>query len=171
MSKKLKEEINFKEMQINLDNKKINENKILINETIDKLKEKEIFLDKELAKIKDIRKNIIQKKEINIEYKYIKKMNNEYRIEYKDKFNIIQNKNIKIDTKESENHILNKVTNTKLNLINNALLDNYLNTVNIGYNDYKDIFNESLEEINNMDNECEPIPSFLLCLHKNKDQK
>jgi len=33
-------------MQINLDNKKINENKILINETIDKLKEKEIFLDK-----------------------------------------------------------------------------------------------------------------------------
>lgn len=98
-------------------------------------------------------------------------MNNQYRIEYKDKFNIIQNKNIKIDTKESENHFLNKVTNTKLNLINNALLDNYLNTVNIGYNDYKDIFNESLEEINNMDNECEPIPSFLLCLHKNKDQK
>ena len=60
-------------MQINLDNNKINENKILINETIDKLKEKEILLDKELAKIKDIRKNIIKKKEINIKNKYIKK--------------------------------------------------------------------------------------------------
>ena len=170
-NEKLNEEISLKEKQINLDNNKINENKILINEAFDKIKAKEIFLEKELSKIKEIRKNILKTKEINIEYKYTKKLNKKYSIDCKDKFTICknENKNIKIIHKEPEIQTFNNRSDLKLNMINNALLDNYLNTINIGYNNFKNNFNESLEEVNNIDNECEPIPSFLLCLNKNKE--
>ena len=151
-NKKLSEELNLKEKKINMDNNKINENNNLIKETIEKLKEKEIFLDKELTKIQ---KN-------NANHKYI--------IDYTDKFNIFNKINInkKIDDKKSEIQTLNNKNDSKLNLINNALLNNYLNTVNIGYNSYNDNFIENFDETNNVDNECEPIPSFLFCLQKNK---
>ena len=48
-------------------------------------------------------------------------------------------------------------------------MDNYLNTIKIGYNENNDIISGSLEEIDFLDNECEPIPSFLLCLQKEKE--
>ena len=173
-NKKLSEELNLKEKKINMDNNKINENNNLIKETIEKLKEKEIFLDKELTKIKNTRKNLIQISQIKIEYKYEKKKknnaNHKYFIDYTDKFNIFNKINInkKIDDKKSEIQTLNNKNDSKLNLINNALLNNYLNTVNIGYNSYNDNFIENFDETNNVDNECEPIPSFLFCLQKNK---
>ena len=172
-NKKLNEEINLKEKKINIDNDKINENNILIKETIEKLKEKEITLNKELDKIKNIRNNLIQTNEINIEYKFSKRQineNNIHIIDYIDKFSIIKkiNNNKKIDDKKLEIQNLNNDNNAKLNLINDALFNNYLNTVNIGYNNSPDIFNENFDEINNIDSECEPIPSFLICLQKNK---
>ena len=172
-NKKLNEEINLKEKKINIDNDKINENNILIKETIEKLKEKEITLNKELDKIKNIRNNFIQTNEINIEYKFSKRQineNNIHIIDYIDKFSIIKkiNNNKKIDDKKLEIQNLNNDNNAKLNLINDALFNNYLNTVNIGYNNSPDIFNENFDEINNIDSECEPIPSFLICLQKNK---
>ena len=172
-NKKLNEEINLKEKKINIDNDKINENNILIKETIEKLKEKEITLNKELDKIKNIRNNFIQTNEINIEYKFSKRQineNNIHIIDYIDKFSIIKkiNNNKKIDDKKLEIQNLNNDNNAKLNLINDALFNNYLNTVNIGYNNSPDIFNENFDEINNIDCECEPIPSFLICLQKNK---
>ena len=172
-NKKLNEEINLKEKKINIDNDKINENNILIKETIEKLKEKEITLNKELDKIKNIRNNFIQTNEINIEYKFSKRQineNNIHIIDYIDKFSIIKkiNNNKKIDDKKLEIQNLNNDNNTKLNLINDALFNNYLNTVNIGYNNSQEIFNENFDEINNIDSECEPIPSFLICLQKNK---
>ena len=158
--KKLKEEINLKEKQINLENNKINENKLLINETIEKLKSKEMNLNNEFYKIQEYTKNIIQINEINIEYKIIQKRKIKYLINYKDKFGIIQTKD--------KNIFFNDNKNSKLNLINNVLLDNYLNTVNIGYKNSNEIIKESLEENDSLDNECEPIPSFLLCLKKVK---
>ena len=172
-NKKLNEEINLKEKKINIDNDKINENNILIKETIEKLKEKEITLNKELDKIKNIRNNLVQTSEINIEYKFNKRQinsNNIHIIDYIDKFSIIKkiNNNKKIDDKKLEIQNLNNDNNAKLNLINDALFNNYLNTVNIGYNNSPDIFNENFDEINNIDSECEPIPSFLICLQKNK---
>ena len=172
-NKKLNEEINLKEKKINIDNDKINENNILIKETIEKLKEKEITLNKELDKIKNIRNNLIQISEINIEYKFNKRQinkNNIHIIDYIEKFSIIKkiNNNKKINDKKLEIHNLNNDNNAKLNLINDALFNNYLNTVNIGYNNSPDIFDENFDEINNIDSECEPIPSFLICLQKNK---
>ena len=129
---------------------------------MEKLKSKEMNLNNEFNKIQEYTKNIIQIKEINIEYKIIQKRKIKYLIDYKDKFGIIQTKDKNIFFNDSKNK------NSKLNLINNVLLDNYLNTVNIGYNNSNEIIKENLEENDSLDNECEPIPSFLLCLKKFK---
>ena len=60
--------------------------------------------------------------------------------------------------------------NNKLNLVNDIILNNYLNTINIGYNkDFDNDYNND-EIMNNFNNECEPIPSFLLCLQKEKEK-
>ena len=121
-------------------------------------------LNNEFNKIQKYTKNIIKINEINIEYKIIIKQKRKYLIDYKDKFGIIQYKDKNISFKDNN---INK--NSKLNLINNVLIDNYLNTVNIGYNNSNnEIINESLEENEILDNECEPIPSILLCLKKIK---
>ena len=124
-------------------------------------------LDNKFSKIKNYTKSIIKINEINIEYKINKKLNLKYLIEHKDKFEIIQKivKNIPFNEYD-----YNKNSNSKLNLINNILLNNYLNTVNIGYNNSNEFINESLEENDNLENECEPIPSFLLCLNKAKNK-
>lgn len=170
--KKLKEEINLKERIINLDIDKINENKFLINETIEKLKEKESFFDKELNRIKKFSENIIQKNEINIEYRCNNQLNSLNTVEYIDKFAIIQNINFRTKKEDKDLQMININDNnnyTKLSLINNVLLDNYLNTINVGYNNLKDTINESLDGINYLDSECEPIPSFLFCLKKLKN--
>ena len=88
------------------------------------------------------------------EYQIIKEANK------KESINVINNIN------EEE-----KKSNNKLNLINDVILNNYLNTINIGYNkDFDDDYNND-EMMDNFNNECEPIPSFLLCLHKEKEKK
>ena len=175
---KLNEEINMKEKKIIIENNKINENKISINETIEKLKIKELHLNNELTKIKSFKenwKNFILKREIKIEYKQIKKHKIKYLIESKDKFEIIRKENIKnieinFNSKEPQIYTFNNNNkNTKLSKINHVLMDNYLNTIKIGYNESNDIISGSLEEIDFLDNECEPIPSFLLCLQKEKE--
>ena len=135
------------------------------------MKEKESFFDKELNRIKEFSENIIQKNEINIEYKCNNQLNSLNTVEYIDKFAIIQNINFrtKKEDKDLQMHNINDNYNTKLSLINNVLLDNYLNTINVGYNNLKDTINESLDGINYLDSECEPIPSFLFCLKKLKN--
>ena len=51
-------------------------------------------------------------------------------------------------------------------------MDNYLNTINIGYNydfhQYENGKEFNKEEIMDYSVECEPIPSFVLCLQKSK---
>ena len=131
-----------------------------------------MYLDNEINKIKEFGQNLIEINEINIEYKFVKKKNINYNIENADNLEIIQKKNISINfnAKEPQKYTFKKNTNInlKLNLVNKALLDNYFNTINIGYNNVKENIEESFEEINNLDVECEPIPSFLLCLQKSK---
>ena len=170
---KLHEELNLKEKQIYIEINKINENKLVINETIEKLNVKEMYLDKEINKIKEFGQNLIAINEINIEYKLVKKKNINYNIENIDNLEIIQKKNISINFNAKEPQIYtfknNTNLNSKLNLVNKALLDNYFNTINIGYNNVKENIEESFEEINNLDVECEPTPSFLLCLQKSKE--
>lgn len=83
-----------------------------------------------------------------------------------------------------------KVENQQLNFINQrkrkeykeknletqkAIIDNYINSINIGfdniktYEDYNEINKEKDEDSDNENDklECEPVPSFILCLQKN----
>ena len=54
-------------------------------------------------------------------------------------------------------------------------MNNYLNTINVGYNDFFNENNSNLKSINSNEEEnnlgiinieCEPVPSFILCLKK-----
>ena len=47
-------------------------------------------------------------------------------------------------------------------------MDNYLNTVNVGYNNNIEINNEIEDIENDLMTECEPIPSFIMCLKKRR---
>ena len=59
-----------------------------------------------------------------------------------------------------------------MNNINEVILNNYLNTINIGYNginnnNYKlESENDSNLIIDENPLECEPTPSFILCIQK-----
>ena len=48
---------------------------------------------------------------------------------------------------------------TKLHNYKNILLDNYLNTINLGYDNNN-------AHVNDFSLECEPVPSFIKCLRK-----
>lgn len=60
-----------------------------------------------------------------------------------------------------------------------AIIDNYINSINIGfdnsktYNDYNIINNENDEDSDNENDklECEPVPSFILCIQKKEKLK
>ena len=88
---------------------------------------------------------------------------------------------------KNENNLMNKINvnnntnnnNTNNNKINNnvnsniidSILDNYLNSVNVGFTgSNKEKEKDDLESddsvINNTELECEPIPSFILCVKK-----
>ncbi len=48
---------------------------------------------------------------------------------------------------------------SKLHNYKNILLDNYLNTINLGYDNNN-------ANVNDFSFECEPVPSFIKCLRK-----
>jgi len=59
--------------------------------------------------------------------------------------------------------------------VNENILNNYLNTINVGYNEFFNENNSNLKSINSNEEEnnlgiinieCEPVPSFILCLKK-----
>jgi ribosomal protein S7 len=58
----------------------------------------------------------------------------------------------------------------------NTILENYINTINIGFDNGKkydnyNIINKEKDEDSDNENdklECEPVPSFLLCIQKMK---
>ena len=164
--KKKEEEIINKNEEIKNEIEKIKENKKIMVENNSKILEKEILLNREIEKMEIKKSNILPKQEIVLVYFGNEKKNNvnnkfyELIIEQINSYQILKdeskNKNIKIYDKE------NKIDN-KLNLINGAILDNYLNTINIGFNESEYINNEYLNDYNY---ECEPIPSFLLCMQK-----
>lgn len=60
-----------------------------------------------------------------------------------------------------------------------AIIDNYINSINIGfdnikkYDDYNQINNEKDEDSDNENDklECEPVPSFILCIQKKENIK
>ena len=62
-----------------------------------------------------------------------------------------------------------------MNNINETILNNYLNTINIGYNGINNNYKLDSENDSNLimeENplECEPIPSFILCIKKAKNE-
>ena len=89
---------------------------------------------------------------------------------------------IKSETNSSTNpnkiEILKNInTHNSLNNINEVILNNYLNTINIGYNgininnNYKlELENDSNLIIDENPLECEPTPSFILCIKKAKNE-
>ena len=99
---------------------------------------------------------------------------NEYLIN--NKINILQEQknNFMIERSCSTNQSTNKNENfniiNKNNVnINEAILNNYINSMNIGYksNYDKNILDPENSTINNnIELECEPIPSFVLCVTK-----
>ena len=90
-------------------------------------------------------------------------------------YQILKLKEEKLNIYNSSNN--NEEDNNKINklsLVNDVIIDNFLNTINIGYNNNNGAFihdfsNDDDESNININNECEPIPSFLLCLQKTKE--
>ena len=142
------------------------ENKRLINLKGELIKEKELLFNKEIEKKNNKIQDICPKKEININYEGIKKIKkvNKLIIEHNNEYQILKEE--KYDDSESGEQ--NKKIG-KLNMVKDVILSNYLNTINIGYNKNFDNDYNNEDFINNINNECEPIPSFLLCLQKEKD--
>ena len=142
------------------------ENKRLINLKGELIKEKELLFNKEIEKKNNKIQDICPKKEININYEGIKKIKkvNKLIIEHNNEYQILKEE--KDDDSESGEQ--NKKIG-KLNMVKDVILSNYLNTINIGYNKNFDSDYNNEDFINNINNECEPIPSFLLCLQKEKD--
>ena len=97
-----------------------------------------------------------------------------------------------IVSKTKLKNIIYKIENQQLNFINfkkkkilrrtttqKAIIDNYINSINIGfdncktYEDYNIINNENDEDSDNENDklECEPVPSFILCIQKKEKVK
>ena len=95
--------------------------------------------------------------------------------------NIITTNSRKSDTNSSTNQnkieiIKNANTNNNNNLsnINEIILNNYLNTINVGYTGINDNYNLYLDNDENLiiddkSLECEPIPSFIFCIKKKNE--
>ena len=196
--------IKFKEMNLDLENKiienmkiktkqleedinqKENENLLIINQ-LNELKEE--YENEELSKnklnnIQNIKNkyfnNLSKEKNINIFLKNSKnKLGSKNNIFSEEKKNLITNL-IKSETNSSSNpnkiEILKNInTYNSLNNINETILNNYLNTINIGYNGINNNYKLDSENDSNliMDEnplECEPIPSFILCIKKAKNE-
>ena len=68
---------------------------------------------------------------------------------------------------------------SRQNTAQKAILDNYINSINIGfdnikeYDDYNKINEEKDEDSDNENDklECEPVPSFILCIQKKEKIK
>ena len=137
------------------------------------LNQKELLLNKELEKSSLQLQNICPKKEININFNGIKKIN-KLKMEHAEVYQILQlkeNSNNNNHDKSLNNNEENNIIN-KLNLVNDVIMDNFLNTINVGYNNNNGEFINDFsndESISNINNECEPIPSLLLCLKKAKE--
>jgi DNA repair exonuclease SbcCD ATPase subunit len=181
------EEIKEREENIRIQIEKIKEKKRSMDEKDGIIREKELLLDKEIEQKNNYKNNIYIIKVNSLEYKgneanKVNKVNkvdkvnnfNEFKIEHENIYQIItQDNNINHETNNdygNDNEINQNFD--KLNLVNNAILDNYLNTVNIGYNyvlsQYENEKEFHKEEIMDYNIECEPIPSFVLCLQKSK---
>ena len=80
----------------------------------------------------------------------------------KKELNFIMNKNKKKDKRNKETEI------------QKVIIDNYINSINLGFdnnNSYEDYNKINKEKDDDSDNEndkleCEPVPSFILCIQK-----
>ena len=145
----------------------INEINILPDEKVKKLSYiKKLSI---VSKISDI--NIINSSKHNIfeisskiSELIIKKTKRKYMILYMEKkeLNFIMNKNKKKDKRNKETEI------------QKVIIDNYINSINLGFdnnNSYEDYNKINKEKDDDSDNEndkleCEPVPSFILCIQK-----
>ena len=140
-----KKSSNFKILDIS---SKLNEINILSTQKVERKQTNQIILDIS-SKICEI--NIIQKKEV------IFKTQKEY-------FQFVDVKKRKKEKKIKTN---------------NAIFKSYINTLNLGfdngkkYNNYNIINKEKDEDSDNENDkfECEPIPSFILCIQKKENKK
>ena len=186
---KIIENMKIKTKQLEEDiNQKENENLLIINQ-LNELKEE--YENEELKK--DKLNNIQNTKNNFFNNLSIEGNNNLFIISSKnksnDKNNILseEKKNlntnlIKSETNSSTNpnkiEILKNInTHNSLNNINEVILNNYLNTINIGYNGININNNYKLESENDSNLiidenplECEPTPSFILCIKKAKNE-
>ena len=184
---KIIENMKIKTKQLEEDiNQKENENLIIINQ-LNELKEE--YENEELSKnklnnIQNIKNkyfnNLSKEKNINIFLKNSKnKLGSKNNIFSEEKKNLITNL-IKSETNSSSNpnkiEILKNInTYNSLNNINETILNNYLNTINIGYNGINNNYKLESENDSNLiidENplECEPTPSFILCIKKAKNE-
>ena len=184
---KVIESLNIKEKKFEEDIKQKENENLLIIQKLNELKEEyETEKEKEKEKEKDIFNNnnikklifdnLIIEENININIinakNYIEEKNNTLTEEK----NILITNSKKSDTNSSTNRnkidiiIKNNNTNNSSNNINEIILNNYLNTINVGYNGLGE--NNDLEEKDeNLISaeqalECEPIPSFICCIKK-----
>ena len=148
----------------------INEINILPDEKVKKLSYiKKLSI---VSKISDI--NIINSSKHNIfeisskiSELIIKKTKRKYMILYMEKkeLNFIMNKNKKKDKRNKETEI------------QKVIIDNYINSINLGFdnnNSYEDYNKINKEKDDDSDNEndkleCEPVPSFILCIQKKNE--
>ena len=172
----------IKEKKLDYDLKQKEEENLLIINKLNELKEE--YEKVELLKSQDNNNNILTKnffnslsieENMNIIITASKNKNENLLTEEK---NILITNSRKSETNSSTNKFKNETmkninTNNFLNNINENILNNYLNTINIGYNGINDIYLE-IEKDNNLidDNtlECEPIPSFITCIKKAKNE-
>ena len=179
---KLIEDLTNKEKKYEEDLKqKENENLLIINQFNELKEEFEKDNGKEKGVLLSNDKNNLFFKNLSIEENicvYLISSNNKI----EDKTNILnEEKNIlitklrKTETNSSTNHNnkinLNSNININSNNLNEIILNNYLNTINIGYNGLNEnskinIDNEENLIVNDKPLECEPTPSFIICLKK-----
>ena len=185
---KIIEEMKIKEKKLEEDLKQREDENLLIFNKLNELKEEcekeELFKSKN----SDINNNnlFINKKffnslsiEENMNISIIPSKNNKNENLLAEEKNILITNSRKSETNSSTNKNKNEImknvnTNNFLNNINENILSNYLNTINVGYNGLSDSHLE-IEKDNNLlidDStlECEPIPSFITCIKKAKNE-
>ena len=175
---KLIEDLKNKGKKLEEDLKQKEDENLLIINKLNELKEE---IDKENKVLTENNKNNLFFNNLSIEKNlsvYLISSNN--KIEDKtnisnEEKNILITKSRKTETNSSTNHFnkvnINTNTNNFSNNLNEIVLNNYLNTINVGYNglneNYKiDIDNEENLIENDKALECEPTPSFIVCIKK-----
>ena len=186
---KVIESLNIKEKKFEEDIKQKENENLLIIQRLNELKEeyekekekgKEKEKEKDLLNNNNIKKiifnNLIIEENININIINAKNSLEEKNNILTEEKNILITNSKKSDTNSSTNRnkidiiIKNNNTNNSSNNINEIILNNYLNTINVGYNGLGE--NNDLEEKDeNLISaeqalECEPIPSFICCIKK-----